>query len=207
MTNSKKVIGLMLAAGFSSRFGQIDKRSAILPRNKNTILNVSANKMIDIYDDYFVVIRNEDNLQQLGLAESTHTIRTTNAHLGQGSSMRDALTVLQSAKSFQKFTAAAIFLGDMPFISKETLLLLKKNSEKNKIVRPKFHEKPGHPVIFGKDFWEALENMPPDRSGKDFINDNRHALIEIPVKDSGVCTDIDTQEQLQKISFPTEVLF
>ncbi|MDI5933163.1 NTP transferase domain-containing protein [Halomonas kalidii] len=113
------------------------------------------------------------------------------------------MAVVLAAGSSRRFGAAdkrcAILLGDMPDIWLETLHALQRQATRSDIIRPRYADRPGHPVLFGRDFWPELETLDGDDGAREVIRRHRDRYREHAVEDPGVCRDIDTPAQLHTL--------
>ena len=86
----------------------------------------------------------------------------------------------------------AIFLGDMPWLSADSLGYLLAMASPNHIVVPTFQGQPGHPVIFGRKFWPDLQGLSGDVGAKPVLQAYPQAIRHLPLNDPGILRDIDT---------------
>ena len=87
--NANHVVALVMAAGYSRRYGEADKRQERLADGR-TLLATTVAHTEQAFSQVRVAIREEDNAFQLGLASSTPLIRLRQAHLGLGASLAEA---------------------------------------------------------------------------------------------------------------------
>ena len=193
-----QVVALIVAAGYSTRFGDNDKRAAKLNRQQ-TLLAASYHCAARYFKNVRVMIRDDDDMNTLGLAPNTPVYRTPQAREGQGASMADGFKALLTDPSLGNLQAAAIWLGDIPYISPSTLTPLAHKANADNIVRPIWSGQVGHPVIFGRSFWPALTELNGEQGGLKLIKQHPECYQEVDVKDAGVCRDIDTPEDLHNI--------
>jgi len=191
--NSSNVVALVMAAGYSRRFGEHDKRCACLADGR-TMLAASVTNAEQAFPLLRVAIREEDDADLLGLAEGTPLIRIRQARLGLGSSLAEAVTALSNDPRLNSVQAVAILLGDMPYLQRDTLFALQQLATHDTIVRPCFKGQPGHPVIFGRSLWPALQTLSGDAGAKDIIRRHAAHYREYAVQDNGTLIDIDTPE-------------
>lgn len=192
---TSNVIGLVMAAGYSRRFGKHDKRRAALADGRSLLATSVANAE-QAFALLRVAIRAEDDANLLGLAEHTPLIRLHQAHLGLGASLAEAMEALRHDAQLNSSEAVAILLGDMPWIKQETLLSLQRLATADTIVRPCHAGKQGHPVIFGRALWPALEALSGNTGAKDLIRDNADHYRAYDVQDAGTLLDIDAPADL-----------
>ena len=181
------VVGLVLAAGFSRRFGS-DKRCARL-RSGQTLLGASLVLPCAQLEDVWVVLRPEDNSAALGVPVHAVVVRSESAALGMGHSLASAMRAISPRA---RADAMAIFLGDMPWLSADSLGYLLAMASPNHIVVPTFQGQPGHPVIFGRRFWPDLQGLSGDVGAKPVLQAYPQAIRHLQLNDPGILRDIDT---------------
>lgn len=185
------IVGLVLAAGLSRRFGR-DKRQAQL-NSGTTLFAASLSVAQSQLSEVSVVLRPADDATQLGIPHNVQLIRSKSSALGLGHSLASGISDIAERSDAD---AVAIFLGDMPWISAETLALLFSAADCDQIVQPIFKGQPGHPVIFGRRFWPELLHLTGDIGAKLVVNGHPEALVQITVSDPGVLLDVDTPAAL-----------
>lgn len=195
-------LGLVMAAGFSRRFGREDKRTAQLA-DGSPLLERTLSRLQPAFTTpsgcclLAVVIRPEDSPEALGIPPECMILRAPNAALGLGSSIADALHAVQQIPSLNHIDSVAITPGDMPAIRPVTVTALLAYASADTIVRPRYREQPGHPVLFGRRFWAELRAINGGPGARQVIAANRRALVVVDVDDPGVVLDIDTRAALE----------
>lgn len=118
---------------------------------------------------------------------------------GQSSSLK--LGMCAAARSH---SAIMVFLGDLPFISAETVSSIIEHgrqlcSELGEpyVVRPSFNGVPAHPAFFGNIQPEMFSQLQGDQGAKPIIGCMQHRFL-LPVDDAGVLLDIDTPEMYER---------
>ncbi len=188
---SPQVAGLMLAAGFSRRFGG-DKRYAELPDGQR-LLNASVAAAQTQLQELWLVLREHDDAAALGVPSSANLVFSKQAANGMGHSLADGVAAL-AAQS--KADAVAILLGDMPWIQPATLAQLIAMAGTECIVVPTYKGEPGHPVIFGRRFWHELMALSGDSGAKVVLQAHAQAVLRVEVSDAGILRDVDTPAAL-----------
>lgn len=183
---SESVVALVLAAGRSRRFGN-DKRRASLP-GRGTLLAATLGTLRPHFAEIWVVLGIEDDPVSLGIAKDIGTIVAEAAERGMGESLAAGIRALNAEI---QASAVAVMLGDMPWLSEETLVLLCSRANDQSIVRPVYCGQSGHPVLFGRRFWPDLELLAGDQGARTVVQQHRDACIEIEVQDPGVVRDVD----------------
>tara|TARA_R110000824_G_scaffold393237_2_gene592247 strand:- start:144078 stop:144692 length:615 start_codon:yes stop_codon:yes gene_type:complete len=199
MISPSHIVALVMAAGYSRRFGDQDKRRASLADGR-PLLAASVAQAQQAFAQLRVVIREEDDPALLGLADDVPLIRIQQAHGGLGTSLAEAMAALGRDSQLQSIEAVAILLGDMPCLQRDTLLALQHQATRDTIVRPCHGGRPGHPVIFGRTFWPELETLNGNTGAKALIR--RHASLyhEYAVQDAGTLVDIDAPADIVRIN-------
>jgi molybdenum cofactor cytidylyltransferase len=180
-----RVLALMLAAGRGRRFGS-DKRLALLPDGRS-LLAASVERAQQVFGEVHVLLRDEDDAQALGLPATCRIIRCPDADLGMGHSLTAGIRALAG----QGGEAIAVLLGDMPWISAESLRQLTAQAAAERIVYPLHDGQRGHPVLFGRDFWAQLQRLTGDEGARAVLQANPAACHGIVVDDPGVLRDVD----------------
>tara|TARA_B100001245_G_scaffold34218_2_gene21994 strand:- start:31870 stop:32544 length:675 start_codon:yes stop_codon:yes gene_type:complete len=198
-----QVLGVIMAAGRSTRFGPDDKRLAEL--NGEPLLMQLVRRLLPVFPPFrdqprlSVVLRPEDVTLAASLPAGCLPLFAADADAGLGSSIASAVARVAGEQTWQPVSSLAVFLGDMPLIRTATLgpLLREQNSER--IVRPEYQGKAGHPVLFGRRFWPDLMRLQGEDGARTVIQNYPGHLIRIATDDPGVITDIDTPQQLAAV--------
>ena len=190
------VIAIVLAAGRSKRFGS-DKRLVSLAGG-DTLLSQTLSVVLPNFPHTYLVIKSEDDPKALlsrTYLQQVTILRAPHADCGLGSSLADAFHRLRDAHGL----AAAIFLGDMPWLLPATCQNLIAVATAENIVRPRYKGQAGHPVIFGRNFWSELRQVKGEGGARELFKHHIQHCIWVDVDDAGVTLDIDYPGDLQKI--------
>jgi len=185
-----RVVALLLAAGRGRRFGS-DKRLAHLPDGRG-LLAASAERALQVFAEVHVLLRNEDDVQALGLPAACRIIRCPDADQGMGHSLAAGVRALAGCEA----DAIAVLLGDMPWVATESFWQLCQQAAVGRIVYPLYDGQRGHPVLFGRVFWPALQSLTGDEGARALLQANPAACQGIVVDDPGVLRDVDRPEAL-----------
>ncbi len=119
---------------------------------------------------------------------------------GQLTSLVAGLRAVDSAGA----SAALVTLVDVPLVSAATVrtLIAVQRERGAPVVRPVSNGRHGHPVIFGRILFEELERADPAQGAKPIVRAHAANMIEVPVKDEGAFTDIDTREDYERFIGP-----
>ncbi len=191
---------LLLAAGFSRRFGGV-KLKALLPDGL-TIFQKTLKNILLVTDNVIVVGRKE--LKEDGVYDSLPAsgkqtlVLCEDAEAGMGQSL--AFGIQQVPEHWQ---SVLICLADMPLVQASTLRELIQGSGPDRILIPVFDQQRGQPVSFGRDFFNELAQSHGDNGGRHIIRDHGHRVLEWPTRDRGILIDIDTPETLAALTRTT----
>ena len=186
---------ILLAAGFSRRFGAIKLRAS-LP-DGTSMLEQCFKNISQVTDNIIVVgredLRDAGTYSFLPSATGLQFVICPDAASGMGHSLASAIPHIPDS-----WTSAMVCLGDMPFIQPATLQAIIDNSNEDNIVTPTWQSKRGHPVSFGRRYFSGLAASSGDTGGRHLIRHHSHHVVEVQTDDPGIVQDIDTQEALQQ---------
>jgi molybdenum cofactor cytidylyltransferase len=91
-----------------------------------------------------------------------------------------------------------ICLGDMPWVTSATYRLLLDTLDSDGILIPAFEGTTGHPVGFGRQFFDELLQCHGDQGARHVIRQHPDACVTLSVHDSGVLLDVDTGADLEQ---------
>ena len=195
------VIGIILAAGKSTRFGS-DKRRSMLPNGcsvlEQTIKNASA-----AVDQCIIVLRAKDQQFAEDLSRQIDD-PSVKFFLAQDSAAGMAHSLANIVGQLPTCDGAMIFLGDMPYLESVTIKKLLAVFEARKkdapIIVPTIVTEgnggaletiPGHPVIFSSVYFQELTQLTGDNGAKPIITAHKDRVVKITVEDRGVLKDVD----------------
>lgn len=198
--------GIVLAAGRSSRFGS-DKRFASFDQH-DTLLSKSISIIEPCCHRIIVVTRPADaGQEQVLLARwwghpKVAARRATDSDLGMGHSIANAIAHLGEIEKQQEqgFSGLVLMLADMPYIQPDTVTKIVAAHSMDNIVVPCYEytqsKRRGHPVVFGRRWFDRLQRLEGDRGGRSVIVGNPSAVVEVAVDDPGILHDVDQPTQL-----------
>ncbi|MBV7596646.1 NTP transferase domain-containing protein [Aeromonas sp. sia0103] len=180
-------IALLLAAGFSRRYGS-DKRLAGSPP---LILRTLATLLL-CHDRVLVVLRQRDEALRQLLAPTGALITQVPADGGMGDSLAHGVrTLLAQDWPIQSLLVA---LADMPHLSRTSLLALQAAQQGHSLVRPLYQGQQGHPVSFPADLLPELARLSGEQGAKPVLDRHADRLIYLTLDDPGCVQDIDRPE-------------
>lgn len=189
------MIGILLAAGFSRRFGAEDKLLQRLSDGR-TIAETAAENLITALPTSVAAVRAENTqlanaLEKLGFhvayCQSDATV------------MADSLvSAVQLASKLQPDSKGfVIALADMPYISVHTIGAVANQVMSGvHIVQPTYQGQRGHPVGFSIKYQDDLLRLKGDEGARSIIQQHIEHLKLLPCDDAGILADIDTPADL-----------
>jgi len=192
------MIGILLAAGFSRRFGASNKLLQPMADCRPIAL-AAAENLKQAIPTCIAVVRPENTalaalLQQAGL--------TVFACKETEQEMADSLSA--AIRFSANFEAASqgfmIALADMPYIQPATIrTVANRLSSRESIIIPTYHGQRGHPVAFAAKYRSELENLQGDEGARSIVKRYTNEVCLLPCEDSGILADIDTPQDLEHI--------
>lgn len=192
MTRSIWVV--VLAAGLSSRMGE---PKLMLPLAGQTLIRHTALAALACSEHVAVVCRPEDAPLQQELADlPVRLVSNAEASLGLSTSLRAGIAEVQRESG----EAAVILLGDMPGVGTEVLqwVMTKFGETGSRIVRAKYADQPGHPVLFHHSLFPDLLALQGDQGAKPLIAKYAHEIAHVEIADKHPA-DVDTPEDYARL--------
>ena len=189
------MVGILLAAGFSRRFGSTNKLLQRLPDGRPIALAAAENLIKAIPVSIAVLRPKNKELAELLLNAGLNIVFCTE----DDQEMTDSLAtgIRFSANLEAAGNGFVIALADMPFIQAETILsVANKVADGASIVIPTYQNQRGHPVGFSAKFRSELENIQGDEGARSIIKRYSEELELWPTDDAGILVDIDTLNDL-----------
>lgn len=185
-------LALVLAAGFSRRFGS-DKRRARLADGRTLLETVID--AIGAARLACVVAQNSDHRIELPDGIATLMVPASVAERGMGASLAAAVAQLPADRGL------LVCLADMPFVLPSTYAAIAAALRPGRIVAPRLrdgHGERGNPTAFSPEYREVLLQLDGDRGARDLLLARREVIDFVEVDDPGIHQDIDWPETLRR---------
>ncbi|MGQ3090552.1 MAG: nucleotidyltransferase family protein, partial [Methylophilus sp.] len=188
------VVGILLAGGFSRRFGPQDKLLHPLASG-SSVAETAAQALIAALPQAVAVVRQENVLLQDALIAQGFRVTPCAA---DATEMADSLKLgVQAAQAaFPAATGFVIALADMPYIQPDTIRKVAHQLAFSAIVQPAVNGQRGHPVGFASRFAQALLAVNGDQGARAVLRAHAHEVFLLAGEDSGILRDIDTLADL-----------
>lgn len=184
---SKKVAGVILAAGGSSRFGEIKQ---LLPwKNKNIINTVVETAALAGLDPILVVLGANAGLIQASLDnETVQVVNNTDWDKGQSTSLKAGVTAIR-----QTVDGVLFLLCDQPHLTVNLVdAVVEEGLRSGKVVTPIIDDRRANPVYFPASCFTLFDTLEGDAGGRQIIPACPHTTL--PWLDDWMARDIDTPE-------------
>ena len=192
-----RLVGMVLAAGQSSRMGPENKLLAEFA-GKPLVRHVTEVMITAGLDELTVVIGHQADQVAAALADlPVQLLFNADFAAGQGHSVAAGVGGLDSS-----VTDVLIALGDMPLISAEMVQNLVAAhlacvDHQRRITLPSCDGKRGNPVIWGGAFFPELRQLRGDAGGRQVLQDHLAAHNPVEISSPAIFRDIDTPADLQ----------
>lgn len=192
-----KIFGIVISAGEGRRMeGRIKQ---LLPWKNSTILGsiIETLKNSDLEKIYIVLGYEKDkiynSIKDL-LTEKFEIIFNENYKKGMLTSIQEALK-----KAPPYFDGFIVFLGDQPFLNKNTVNKLLNEVRKGQypIIVSCYKGERGHPTFISMKFKDEILSLDPEKEGlRDIIYSarNKNLVFDLETEDPDTVKDIDTYE-------------
>jgi len=183
---------LLLAAGRSRRFGS-DKRFASLGDGKALLEASVANAVASGLPVRVCIRPGDDEACRLASRQGADCLICEVAHRGMGSTLAEAVGQLG------QWEGVLVSLADMPFIAPATYRQTAAALGPERICVPTWRARRGHPVGFGRAYFEALRTLSGDEGARTLLTVHADAVVAVPVEDAGILQDVDTLEDIEAL--------
>jgi len=189
--------GILLAAGYSKRFGSNKLLQALpagSPQAGTPIALAAARHFLDALPDSVAVVRpRAQKLARILRDAGCNTVMCKNAGEGMGTSLAAGVRATPDANGW------VVALADMPFVRPDTIRTVAKALQEGaSIAAPSFQGKRGHPVGFARRFYEELSTLHGDDGARQFLKQHPDWVTLFEVDDPGVLRDIDKPSDLER---------
>lgn len=193
-STQRTVVGLLLAGGFSRRFGSQNKLLQPLADGQLVALS-AAQALIQALPHSIAVVRGSESSLTSHLASLGFKIVACEAqHQQMSDSLKLGIVTAQSC--FPQMSGLVIALADMPYLQATTIERVAQQLTQANIVQPMYQGQPGHPVGFGCDLIPELLLVEGDQGARDVLRTHQAEISRFECQDPGILKDIDTPADL-----------
>ncbi len=190
------VSALVLAAGLSGRMGDVDKLTEPV-EHAPLIRRSAAAAEMSRADEVLVIVGPEDDPRTgprlAALMGGARVVHNPENDEGMASSIRAGLTAIDP-----RADAVLVMPADMPLLGADHIdaVIGAFDPEAEKSICRAVDEqgRPGHPVLFGRRYFDALSEIEGDQGARAVIEAHRDQLAEVTTLGQGAILDLDTPE-------------
>ncbi|WGS53940.1 nucleotidyltransferase family protein [Paraburkholderia sp. D15] len=195
MAYASLATGILLAAGFGSRFDPEGLHNKLLARmpDGTPVAHEAAHRLLRVTSHVLAVVRpGSDALARLLNDAGCHVVFASAAERGMGASLAAAIDASGDAEGW------IVALADMPRIDTATIEAVARSLDGGaSLVAPFYQGQRGHPVGFGIAHRDALLALDGDAGARALFMS--HEVTRLDVDDAGILRDVDTPEDLGKL--------
>ena len=187
------ISAILLAAGQSKRMNgenKLTKEIQGIPLIKYSVKNILDSSI----DELIVVLGHQKEIIEklIERNEKIKLVFNQNFKSGMASSIKVGLNCLS-----EKADAFFVCLGDMPMVNSDVYNQIIKSRNQKEIIVPTHEKQKGNPVLFAKSMKEKIMNIAGDVGAKKILELNKEKIFYLPIDDSGVVLDFNTQESFK----------
>ena len=185
------ICAIILAAGDSARMGRTKALLQIADQTFIELINQNVVKA-GIKNIYVVLGRDEQKIvSRVNFEGNVHLLQNPDPDRGQLSSLQ--LCIPNLPEESRGFIMALV---DHPLVLESTYQAICKCAEKDsdKIIIPSYQGRKGHPVYFGRKYYDQLTAAPLSEGARSVVRKNLENVVILPVTDIGILKDIDLPE-------------
>jgi molybdenum cofactor cytidylyltransferase len=196
--NPAMVAGIILAAGRSTRMGR-SKALLTTPDGPTFVARLIQTLGSGGVDAPLVVGRPDDDALRSEV-ESLGARFVINPDADAGGQLSSLLAGLDKADR-PGIRGVMVIPVDAPMVRPETVsrLIAVFTDATGSIVRPRYQDRNGHPVIFSRGVFDDLRHANPEIGAKAVLRAHQDEIINVQVDDPGVVADIDTPQDYEKL--------
>jgi molybdenum cofactor cytidylyltransferase len=195
MAYASLATGLLLAAGYGSRFDPDGLHNKLLARmpDGTAVAHEAAHRLLLVVTRVLAVVRpGSEALARMLNDAGCDVMFTADAERGMGASLAAGIEASADAEGW------IVGLADMPRIAVSTIEAVARTLDDGaSIVVPFYRGQRGHPVGFGPEHRDALMALDGDTGARVLLIE--HQIARLDVDDPGILRDVDTPEDLQGV--------
>ncbi len=188
---------IILAAGQSRRMGAVNK--LLIEVDGKPMMRHAVDAAREAGADPVIVVTGHQP-DEVKVAAGSQVTFVHNPQFDQGlsTSLRTGIAAVPDSCD-----GALIALGDMPKVGPEHLRQLVSSHDPDEghlICVPTRNGKRGNPVFWDRRFFEEMAALGGDVGAKHLIGDYEDAVIEVPMSDDAILTDVDSPAALERLA-------
>lgn len=193
---SDSIAAVILAAGGSRRWGEGSKLLASW--GDGTLVEAAVETAREAgLEPLLVVVGDRADAVGRVLPPGARAVRHPGWREGRASSLAAGIRALEGS---EEVAAAAVFLGDEPRLPAAAVraVLGAWREGGADVVRPRYRDRPGHPVVFGRRCFGALAGLEGEDGVRRWLEEAPVRVRELALERPGPA-DVDTREELRRL--------
>jgi molybdenum cofactor cytidylyltransferase len=184
---SSDIIGIVLGAGSSRRFG---RPKQTLPLRNSTILGTSVTRACDSNLDRVVLVVGHVADEAVAGLEPGRATVTYNLGYGTGC----ASSLLAGLDAAEPCAAIVLLLGDMPGVTRDTIdtVIRAWREEQGPGAITSYRGRLGHPLLFSAEVFSELRTLHGDKAIWKFVDREPPDALRRVAVDADLPQDVDT---------------
>jgi len=193
----RRVAGLLLAAGRSTRMGGPNKLLAEI--GGKPLVRLAAEQLSGSQARPVIVVTGHEHARVEAVLAGLDLQIVHNPHYvgGLSTSLKTGLAAMP-----QDADGVVVCLGDMPQVTSSLIDRLIDTFDPIRnalVVVPTIAGKRGNPVVWSRRFLPELMGLEGDIGARRLIASYAEAVTEVPIEDEGILVDVDTPEALRAV--------
>ena len=206
METQGDIFAILMAAGFSKRFGGQNKLLVPFRGKPLARYTLELASGLDCFSGVFFVAA-DDDVAALANGLPLTLVRSAAPEKGQRESVRlgvQAAAALLSAAGRIVDTAYYLFLPcDQPLLDAATLRLILNARQRGRIVEPRFQGRRYAPGLFSGVFHDELLSLGEGEPPRLIKTRHPEAIVPVEIPNPSALLDIDTPEDLRRLKLFT----
>lgn len=190
----KKISAVILAAGQSERLGSPKQ---LIPWQGTTLLDYTINCIREsgIEDIVLVLGAHAEKIKKTVNLGELRIVVNVGWQTGKAGSIRAGINAISPSAE-----GVMIFLCDQPYLTSDLIkaIIQAENDTKENIIAPVIGEQIINPVLFKKEVFSDFYLLQGEEGGKNLFK--KHPVLRVPWQDARILLDIDTPDDLEKLS-------
>ncbi len=158
------------------------------------VVRRAARAALDAGIDEVIVVVAENDEAMFGALRDLRVriVANRNSAEGMASSIRAGIAAVSVARS-----GALLMLADMPLVGPRHILPLLEafaTATDEAIVVPRFHNRRGNPVLWGRAHFDELETLTGDAGARGLLARHADRVVRVEVPDDAILVDFDTPQ-------------
>lgn len=190
------ILGLILAAGTSSRLGRPKQLEPI--RGRPLIAHTVEQAQQGALDAVLVVVGNQaEEVTEAMVGFDVDTVFNQDFATGQASS----LVVGVREAELRGADAVVVMLADQPGVEPGAIqrLVTARRVHRAKLAMARYGTDRGHPVLFGRELFAELLELTGDTGGRDIIRRHQADLVLVDGGRDTIPVDLDEESDLVRL--------